>query len=61
MVIEYYPKDATGFGKLSSEENACLRYLIQVRWPEGFACPVCLASEYWLLKSGLMECRGCGR
>jgi transposase-like protein len=61
MVTEWYPKNAREFGKFFSDEEACVRYLIQVRWPEGFVCPVCLAGEYWLLKNGLMECRGCGR
>lgn len=61
MVTEYYPKDATEFGEFFSDEDACLRYLIQIRWPEGFVCPACQASEYWLLGNGLMECRVCGR
>ncbi len=61
MVTEYYPKNATEFGEFFSDEDACLRYLIQLRWPEGFVCPACQASEYWLLRNGLMECRVCGR
>jgi len=61
MIKEYYPKDATEFGRFFSDEDACMRYLIQIRWPEGFICPVCLAGEYWVLKNRLMECRGCGR
>jgi len=61
MVTEDYPGDATEFGKVFSDEDACLQYLINLRWPEGFACPVCRSGEYWLLKNGLMECRDCGR
>lgn len=61
MVTEDYPRDATAFGMAFSDENACLRYLINVRWPDGFVCPVCGGRAYWLLKNGLMECRGCGK
>lgn len=61
MFTERYPRDAREFAEFFPDELACLRYLIEVRWPEGFVCPVCRAGDYWLLKNGLMECRDCGR
>lgn len=43
-----------------ASEEACRRYLVQLRWPEGFRCPRCSATNAWLTARGLMHCRACG-
>ncbi len=30
------------FQRAFSSEEACLKYLFEKRWPEGFQCPRCL-------------------
>ena len=42
-----------------STEEACREYLFQLRWAEGFRCPVCSHSEAWKLKGGLFKCTAC--
>lgn len=61
MAAESYPKTAVEFDEWFRDEEACLRYLVQVRWPDGFGCPACRGDAYWMLDRGLLECRGCGR
>lgn len=40
-------------------EEACLKYLAQLRWPEGFKCPLCREKKAWFTKRGLMVCTKC--
>jgi len=40
-------------------EGDCIRYLCELRWPEGFECPSCGGKESWRLKRGLWVCREC--
>lgn len=43
-------------------DEACLEYLIQTRWPQGFVCPACnAAGGWWLAKQRRFECRSCHR
>lgn len=44
-----------------SSEDACEEYLIQIRWPEGFVCPVCAARKAWRTERLLFHCAACGR
>lgn len=61
MNREMYPRTSGEFDRLFHDEQACVRYLAEVRWPEGFICPKCKGKGYWVLKTGLLECRRCGR
>ena len=42
-----------------SDEQACRDYLARLRWPEGFACPVCHSHDFWLTDRQLRHCRSC--
>ncbi len=44
--------------RFNTEED-CLKYLSQLRWPEGFECPRCHGKKTWLTKRGLMVCTKC--
>ncbi|MBA7551371.1 hypothetical protein ES705_43911 [subsurface metagenome] len=40
-------------------EAACVEYLQQLRWPEGFVCPRCGTEKSWQTCSGLYRCQRC--
>lgn len=55
-----YPRDWNQFLDWFADEEACLSYLEQLRWPEGFVCPRCgEASEPYRSSRGRLMCRGC--
>jgi len=43
----------------TSEED-CIRYIIDVRWPDGYFCDNCKNSEYWILSRKRLKCKKCG-
>lgn len=49
------------FDEQFDSEEACRKYLMQIRWPEGFRCPGCGSGQYWPVPGHLLECRACGR
>lgn len=55
-----YPRDWNQFLDWFADEEACLSYLEQLRWPEGFVCPRCgeTSEPYRSSRSRLM-CRVC--
>ncbi|MCP4612803.1 MAG: IS1595 family transposase [Planctomycetes bacterium] len=56
-----FPKTIFEFQKRFSTEEACLEYLIQSRWPDGFICPKCGHYEYfWKAQRKLLQCKSCG-
>jgi transposase-like protein len=41
-------------------EDACREYLIQLRWPEGFICPVCGGKDHYLIsRRHMYQCISC--
>ena len=60
-MAEAYPRTAVELETLFGTEAACREYLCQLRWPEGFCCPVCGAAEASGVRRGLWRCRGCRR
>lgn len=57
-----FPKTVLEFQRRFSTEEACLQYMVDSRWPEGFACPICQHKDaYWLPKRKLYQCKGCKR
>lgn len=60
MVPEVYPKTIMEFERQFSTDVACRRYLIALRWPEGFVCPQCCGSPGgWPMENGRILCRAC--
>ena len=57
--MEDYPKTLTELEQRFSTEEACREYLFQLRWAEGFRCPVCSHNDAWKLKGGLFKCTSC--
>ena len=56
-----YPRTVVEFRDWFADEAACRDYLVRLRWPEGFCCPVCGGPDHWVTERGLRHCRGCSR
>lgn len=59
MHDEIYPNTLLEFENLFATEDACRRYLFQLRWPEGFSCPRCSHQKAWETNRGLYRCNHC--
>ncbi len=58
-MTEDFPSNEVEFDRRFHSEDACLNYLFQLRWPEGFNCTRCGHSRYWISSRGLYLCRCC--
>ena len=59
MVVENYPRTILEFERRFGTEEACHKYLFDLRWPEGFRCPRCGHNEAWSTSRALYRCRLC--
>lgn len=56
-----FPKTIMEFQKRFATNEACLQYLIDSRWPDGFSCPRCsFTAYYWNSPRKLFQCKQCG-
>ena len=58
--MEDYPRTILEFEARFASEQACRDYLVSLRWPEGFRCPVCDHTKAWWTGRNLLHCAGCG-
>ena len=50
----------TQFIKRFPNEKACVEYLYQVKWPDGFVCPVCGSRHCYAIKTRHQyQCANC--
>ena len=56
-----YPKNQMEFEKLFSTDEQCLKYLLELRLENGYACPSCSDTEYWINERNQMVCKLCKR
>lgn len=55
-----YPLSVKEFREKFATEEACISYLKQCRWPDGFVCPHCEGAKHWYLsKRKLWVCQKC--
>lgn len=55
-----YPHTYREFTQRFPDEDACLRYIERLRWPDGFVCPACGArADPWHQTRGRLLCRSC--
>lgn len=47
------------FERRFASEEQCRRYLVALRWPNGFECPGCGGTLLWEMKGGRLLCRQC--
>lgn len=57
--MEDYPRTLFEFEERFHTEEACVKYLFHLRWPEGFRCPRCGHPEAWPMRRGLYRCVRC--
>jgi transposase-like protein len=57
--VDGYPKTLAELEAEFSTEEACRRYLVRLRWPEGYRCPRCLGTKVWEDRAGLFRCVAC--
>ena len=57
-----YPQTILEFQEWFATDDACLKFLMGLRWPDGFVCPRCgVSGQAWRIAGGLWMCRACGR
>lgn len=56
-----FPKNLLEFLDRFATDEACLKYLCQVRWPEGVVCPQCRSCHGWPTERGTWFCGACRR
>ena len=54
-----YPKTIMELERRFSTQEACLQYLYDLRWPDGFCCPRCGHHVAWYMSRELYLCSGC--
>jgi len=57
--MDSFPKNQKEFNALIASEEACQRYLVSIRWPDGFVCPACRHTQAWTLATGQYKCTRC--
>ena len=56
-----YPSTFQELQSWFADDQACLLYLEQLRWPDGFVCPSCGSTEAWRTAKARWMCTACGR
>ena len=60
MAKPSYPETILEFAAKFHDDDVCLKYLIENRWPDGFVCPTCHhKGGWWLEKHRRFECSKC--
>jgi len=55
-----YPRTLQEFDSFFPNEDACRKYLVQLRWPQGCQCPACDSSKSpWITARGYLHCKEC--
>jgi transposase-like protein len=60
MDVEDYPKDFQEFLSRFKTDDDCWEYLFTIRWLNGYTCPRCKNTKYYLNNRKLAECNNCG-
>jgi transposase-like protein len=60
MTVEDYPKNFQEFLSRFQTDDDCWDYLFAIRWSNGFECPKCGCSKYYLNNRKVVECNDCG-
>ncbi|MGC8635232.1 MAG: IS1595 family transposase [Candidatus Limnocylindrales bacterium] len=55
-----YPRTLAEFYRRFPDDDACLRYLVETRWPQGFRCLACGSDNaVWMKTRRVWQCRAC--
>lgn len=58
---EDYPKTLLEMERRFATEDACREYLVKLRWPNGFTCPLCQSEGGWVDRRHRWTCQSCRR
>lgn len=56
--MDEYPRNLTELEQRFGREDACRKYLADLRWPDGFRCPRCGGDKGWPV-GNLQRCSAC--
>src|SRR6476469_2771284 len=56
-----YPRTFQELQSWFPDDQECLLYLEQLRWPDGFVCPCCGSKGAWRTAKAKWMCAACGR
>ena len=56
-----YPRTYEEFREWFPDDASCAAYLAELRWPQGFRCPVCQGEKAWPTSTRHWKCAACGR
>jgi transposase-like protein len=56
---EDYPRNLVDFDQRFGSEEACVAYLVSLRWPGGFVCPKCGEDRAWRRRRLALLCTAC--
>ena len=57
-----YPQTFQALDEWFRDDETCRAYIRRLRWPNGFVCPHCGATEEpWTMAGGWLRCRACRR
>ena len=56
-----FPRNLVEFTERFASEEACMVYLMSIRWPQGFVCPNCGGLQGWPMARGTFFCASCKR
>ena len=57
--MEDYPRNWVEFDERFASEEACITYLMSLRWLKGFVCPRCGGDRAWRRARLAMVCARC--
>jgi transposase-like protein len=57
--MDDYPTSIAALEKRFATQDACLSYLVGLRWPSGYVCPWCGSTKGWGMENGRILCVGC--
>jgi transposase-like protein len=53
-----FPKSMKEFQQWFPDEESCIKYLYESRWPDGFICPICGNTEaYYITTRRVFKCK----
>ena len=56
-----YPRTWQEFREWFPDEDSCVEFLESLRWPDGFACPLCGSDGWRIAQRQMWMCASCGR
>jgi len=59
-IWQEFPKTVAEFDERFPDDEACQRFLVEIRWGGQPRCSRCASAEMWQLGSGRFECSECG-